>query len=301
MSFQDLEQKSRASSHRRPRPSGNASVAAGIFQLNTAVSGFRRLVDSIGTVKDTPELRHKLHDTRLRIGELVKETSAQLRALSDTDRNSDVNPSKKIEDAKLARDFQAILQEYQKVQQLSAERESTYAPSVPPSSLPISSGSNNQVKSDADLESQRLLGEQRRSYLALIINGCDSVHQGFTLETKDNGWQEVLWLGNEVAFNEAIIEEREQGVKEIQDQIVEANEIFRDLAVLVHEQGLVIDDIDSNIGGTYAASTQANTQLAKASKNVKSRSSWVKAAGLLFVQLDSCLLPKGDEFQILSL
>jgi len=40
--------------------------------------------------------------------------------------------SKKVEDAKLARDFQTTLQEFQKVQQLASERESTYMPSGPP-------------------------------------------------------------------------------------------------------------------------------------------------------------------------
>lgn len=45
---------------------------------------------------------------------------------------------------------------------------------------------------------------------------------------------------NEIAFNEAIIEEREQGIQEIQQQIGEVNEIFKDLAVLVHEQGTMI-------------------------------------------------------------
>lgn len=52
--------------------------------------------------------------------------------------------------------------------------------------------------------------------------------------------QEILLLDNEIAFNEAIIEEREQGLREIEEQIGEANEIFKDLAVLVHEQGVVI-------------------------------------------------------------
>lgn len=52
--------------------------------------------------------------------------------------------------------------------------------------------------------------------------------------------QEVLLLDNEIAFNEAIIEEREQGIHEIQQQIGEVNEIFKDLAVLVHEQGAMI-------------------------------------------------------------
>ena len=52
--------------------------------------------------------------------------------------------------------------------------------------------------------------------------------------------QEIVLIDNEIAYNEAIIEEREQGIKEIQQQITEVNEIFKDLAVLVHEQGIII-------------------------------------------------------------
>lgn len=52
--------------------------------------------------------------------------------------------------------------------------------------------------------------------------------------------QEVLLLDNEIVFNEAIIDEREQGIQEIQQQIGEVNEIFKDLAVLVHDQGVMI-------------------------------------------------------------
>ncbi|KAH0895866.1 hypothetical protein HID58_045434, partial [Brassica napus] len=50
--------------------------------------------------------------------------------------------------------------------------------------------------------------------------------------------QEVVFLDNEITFNEAIIEEREQGIREIQEQIGEVNEIFKDLAVLVNDQGM---------------------------------------------------------------
>ena len=49
-------------------------------------------------------------------------------------------------------------------------------------------------------------------------------------------------MDNEIVFNEAIIEEREQGIQEIQQQIGEVNEIFKDLAVLVHEQGTIIGE-----------------------------------------------------------
>lgn len=50
----------------------------------------------------------------------------------------------------------------------------------------------------------------------------------------------MVFLDNEITFNEAIIEEREQGIREIQEQIGEVNEIFKDLAVLVNDQGIMI-------------------------------------------------------------
>ncbi|KAA8548308.1 hypothetical protein F0562_004737 [Nyssa sinensis] len=243
MSFQDLQNggtKPSSSATRSSSQSPSQAVAAGIFQINTAVAGFRRLVDAIGTSKDTPDHRQKLHNTRQRILQLVKETSAKLKSLSETDRGTTVDPSKRIEDAKLARDFQTTLQEFQKVQQLASERESTYSPAAPPSSLSTTTSSGEYLAPNVDQENQPFLMEQKR--------------------------QVVLLLGNEIAFNEAIIEEREQGIRDIQDQIGQANEIFKDLAVLVHEQGIVIDDIQSNVESSAAVTTQARVQLSKASK-----------------------------------
>ena len=74
------------------------------------------------------------------------------------------------------------------------------------------------------LESQSLLQEQRR--------------------------QELMQTEGEMEFNNSLIEEREAGIMEIQQQIGEVNEIFQDLAVLVNEQGQMIDDIEANIVST---------------------------------------------------
>ncbi|XAR49412.1 hypothetical protein NMG60_11032609 [Bertholletia excelsa] len=251
MSFQDLE-GGRPLNSRRGIANGKQhptqAVASGIFQINTAVSTFQRLVNTLGTPKDTPELREKLHKTRLHIGQLVKDTSAKLKQASENDHHMEVSAEKKIADAKLAKDFEAVLKEFQKAQRLAAERETAYTPFVPQAVLPSSyTASEIDVSSDKTPEQRALLVESRR--------------------------QEVLLLDNEIAFNEAIIEEREQGIEEIQQQIGEVNEIFKDLAVLVHEQGVVIDDIGSNIEGTHAATAQAKSHLAKASKSQKSNSS----------------------------
>ncbi|KAL2965852.1 hypothetical protein AAZX31_16G084800 [Glycine max] len=251
MSFQDIE-AGRPFGSRRGLMNGKQdptqAVAAGIFQINTAVSTFQRLVNTLGTPKDTLDLREKLHKTRLHIGQLVKDTSAKLKQASDIDHHAEVNASKKIADAKLAKDFQAVLKEFQKAQRLAAERETAYTPFVPQAVLPSSyTASEVDVGSDKSPEQRALLVESRR--------------------------QEVLFLDNEIAFNEAIIEEREQGIQEIQQQIGEVNEIFKDLAVLVHEQGAMIDDIGSNIENSHAATAQAKSQLSKASKTQRSNSS----------------------------
>lgn len=50
----------------------------------------------------------------------------------------------------------------------------------------------------------------------------------------------MLQLESEIVFNEAIIEEREQSIQDIQQQIDEVNEVFKDLVTLVHAQGVII-------------------------------------------------------------
>jgi len=253
MSFQDLEagrplgqQRQRQQQQLLRDPS--QALASGIFQINTAVSSFSRLVNSLGTPKDTLELRDKLHKSRLHIGQLVKDTSAKLKQASEADQHLEVSPAKKIADAKLAKDFQSVLKEFQKAQRLAAERETTYAPFVPKEILPSSYDAHElEISSSRTSEQQVLLLESKR--------------------------QDVVLFDNEIVFNEAIIEEREQGIKEIQHQISEVNEIFKDLAVLVHEQGVMIDDISSNIESSHTATTQASSQLHKASKSQKSSSS----------------------------
>ncbi|EOA17196.1 hypothetical protein CARUB_v10005467mg [Capsella rubella] len=254
MSFQDLEAgrgRSLASSRNNingGRQDTTQAVAAGIFQITTSVSSFQRLVNTLGTPKDTPEFREKLHKTRLLLGQLVNDTSAKLKEASETDHQRGVNQKKKIVDAKLAKDFQDILKEFLKAQRLAAERETVYAPLVHKPSLPSSyTTSETDVNVDEHPEQRALLVESKR--------------------------QELVLLDNEIAFNEAIIEEREQGIQEIQQRIGDVHEIFKDLAVLVNDQGIMIDNVDTHFDNSHAATAQGRSHLVTASKTQRSNSS----------------------------
>lgn len=52
---------------------------------------------------------------------------------------------------------------------------------------------------------------------------------------------------------------------------------------------IMADDIQSNIDASAGATTQARVQLAKASKSVKSRTSWVSQKDLIVLMLEFCL------------
>ncbi|CAA7404942.1 unnamed protein product [Spirodela intermedia] len=262
MSFQDLE----GTSTQPPglRKTGTLiEMASSIFRLNTSVARFRRLVDAVGTAKDSLEHRRTLFDARQSIGRMVKEISGKLKALTVAD--STVPLSKRVEGSKLAGDFQAVLVDFQRAQKLLAEREFAYVP-PPPSPRQISPvlGEDTTPPLVKNQEHERPLGGQQI--------------------------QEMFLLENEFAFNEAMVEEREEGIREIQHQVAQVNEIFHDLAVLIGQQGIVIaamfcflltDDIVKNIEAASAETADAEAQFAKGSNSMKSRSSWVKQATFL--------------------
>ncbi|EIE21609.1 snare-domain-containing protein [Coccomyxa subellipsoidea C-169] len=85
--------------------------------------------------------------------------------------------------------------------------------------------------------------------------------------------QKRLELGEmdtQIQYNEALIDERDQGIAEISQQIGEVNEIFQDLAVLVNDQGLMLDDIESNIERTADRTRAAGSELVRAERYQRS-------------------------------
>ena len=232
-------------------------VASSIFQLTTNVTSFKRLVDALGTPKDTRELRGRLHRQRDALGQLAKDTTAAVKRLSELAGGGGGGAgggANKATQTKLVRDFQAVLKEFQKAQRACAERESAYAPQPDAGRplLPRGGGTGSGAASPSLAFDDPAAGYQR----------SDSLEQQALL--RESKRQELMQLDGEIDYNNALIEEREAGIAEIQSQIGEVNEIFQDLAVLVNEQGTMIDDIEANIVRTSAKTKEARTELVKA-------------------------------------
>uniref|UniRef100_A0A0E0L9H6 t-SNARE coiled-coil homology domain-containing protein n=1 Tax=Oryza punctata TaxID=4537 RepID=A0A0E0L9H6_ORYPU len=220
-------------------------VERGVFQVNTKVEALRYMADALGTPRDTPSLRGRLRGTRAGIKRLATSTSQSLRqaaaaAVSSADDDSVASCSK------LAMDFEAAVNEYQKIERRIAavERQETTASArrSPQSSSPPPSFNHRNNNGD------QTFSEQKQTQLAVL----------------QKQQRDITLLDNEIELQEAIIAEREQGILEVQQEIADIHDIFKDLAVLVHDQGECIEIVTTNIDRAEAATSQAEVQISKA-------------------------------------
>ncbi|CAL6412008.1 unnamed protein product [Bathycoccus prasinos] len=200
-----------------------------IFQLQTNVSTFKRLVDQLGTARDTKDQRAKLHKLRESIGQMAKESSVLVKKL-----------------ARLVTDLVHEEQD-QEVRTTGGKN-------------------NNSAAADVAMSGER--GGQ--FYQGGQMVDEEQQHAPLLMEHKSQGQKEMTAVEIDMRFNDQLIEERERGIAEIQQQIGEVNEIFQDLAVLVNEQGNMIDDIEANIVSTAVRTKEAQKELTKADKSQKS-------------------------------
>lgn len=71
-----------------------------------------------------------------------------------------------------------------------------------------------------------------------------------------------LQIEEEVDLN--LLKEREQSIKKIETDIVEVNQIFKDIAKIVHEHNEVIDSIEANVETATMSVTEGAQQIARA-------------------------------------
>ncbi|OUC47230.1 SNARE domain protein [Trichinella nativa] len=62
------------------------------------------------------------------------------------------------------------------------------------------------------------------------------------------------------------IQEREQVIRQLESDIMDVNQIFKDLALMVHQQGEVIDSIEANVDNAQVHIDQGSTQIQRAAQ-----------------------------------
>lgn len=116
----------------------------------------------------------------------------------------------------------------------------------------------HKISAQEQLLQESLVQQQKDSHSGNIV----VEHQGQVLEFAE--------LEQEIAHNEALIEEREKDIDKIHQSVAQVNEIFRDLAMIVQEQQSSIDDIENHVHESLAQTQHGLDEVRKASEMQRS-------------------------------
>lgn len=208
-----------------------------LFSLTSNVTRLSNQIALLGTKRETERVRERVRD-------LIEETSNGFKevgeGLKKVQQWPDLNASQKFTQGKLNREFKATLTEFQVLQRSAIEKERSSAAAAR-AALEDAGGSASSPSGQGH-GSQQMLQEQEQLRLA---------------------------PQDEVDFQESLIIERESEIRNIEQSVGELNELFRDVAHMVHEQGEQLDIISENVGGVRDDTRGANTELRTASRHQK--------------------------------
>ncbi|SJL03917.1 related to syntaxin 12 [Armillaria ostoyae] len=233
MSFQDIESGySTNPSSSGPISSDDAafmslqsSLSLQVFKINANIQDIRKLIEQLGTPRDSNVLRKRLHDLTESTQSMVKRGSEDLKKLAVLQGGL---PHQHASLQKTSRDFQLSLSSFQHAQRASAERQRTVVEDV-----------RMAVEDDhGDHDHQ------------------PDQHQSLLLQSRLSP--------HELAYQESLIQERENDIREIESGIHELAEIYRDLGTIVGEQGEMLDNIEANISSVALDTSRASEELTTA-------------------------------------
>ncbi|KAM4771760.1 syntaxin-7 [Rhinophrynus dorsalis] len=211
------------------------TISGNIQKITQSSSEIQRIVNLLGTVHDTAELRHQLQQKIQFVNKVAKDTDKCLKDFASLPLESDQR-QRKLQKDRLVNEFTSALTNFQKIQRQAAEKEKDFVARVRAGSR-VSGGLPD-----------------------------DSNKEG-TLVTWDNESQSQVLQEEEITEDDLrLIEERETAIQQLEEDIRGINEIFKDLGMMVHEQGEMIDSIEANVESADVHVQQANQQLARAAE-----------------------------------
>ncbi|XP_052775810.1 syntaxin-7-like isoform X1 [Mya arenaria] len=219
-------------------------IGGNVQKISQNVSQLERLVRQIGTPQDSEEVRDRVHEITHSTNQLAKDTNKDMQTLAHLPpQYSQQQRQIKLQKERLTEQFSDVLKNFQTVQRTAAEKERASI------SRARAASSNSYVSKKGPL----------------IDFGS-----GFGEDTTENQFTEpgysktaqVLQMENDVDIG--AIREREGAIKQLESDIMDVNQIFKDLGMLVHEQGEALDSIEANVEHATIHVEEGTKQLGKA-------------------------------------
>ncbi|XP_069813124.1 t-SNARE domain-containing protein 1 isoform X3 [Dendropsophus ebraccatus] len=211
-----------------------------VFRINSNVQSLERNLRSLGTPSDTQELRDRLHFTQQETNNTITSSTKAVLQLSEIVKGSTRQDRLQLD--RLKSQLSEAIQRYGAVQKKIADK-----------SKSLLSGSGQRAQKQSPRTPFSDIADDEK-----IFNGGDEQWQ------KQSQSQELSEVTDEDLDQ---IRQKEEAIKQIESDMLDVNQIMKDLASIVYEQGHDIDSIEANIESASSHVESANRQLAKASQH----------------------------------
>ncbi|KAI9676749.1 MAG: hypothetical protein M1829_002844 [Trizodia sp. TS-e1964] len=214
------------------------ALSSQLFSLTSNITQLSNQIRFLGTKRDTERVRERVKDLLEETRDGFKDVGERMKKVQSWE---DVNPSQKYTQQKLAREFRASLSEFQNIQRQAMEKQRASATAA-----------------------RTVLDEQQAS-----ASGDLPAHSPWAAE---GGQQQLeseqlrLASQDEVDFQDSLIVERESEIRNIEQSVGELNELFRDVAHIVHDQGGQLDIISANVENVRTDTRGADIELRSAAR-----------------------------------
>ncbi|AJU08625.1 BMC_2a_G0049620.mRNA.1.CDS.1 [Saccharomyces cerevisiae] len=235
-------------------------VAAELFEINGQISTLQQFTATLKSFIDRGDVSAKVVERINKrsvakieeIGGLIKKVNTSVKKM-DAIEEASLDKTQIIAREKLVRDVGYSFQEFQGIQ-----RQFTQVMKQ------VNERAKESLEASEMANDAALLDEEQRQ------NGSKS--------TRIPGSQIVIERdpinNEEFAYQQNLIEQRDQEISNIERGITELNEVFKDLGSVVQQQGVLVDNIEANIYTTSNNTQLASDELRKAMRYQKRTSRW---------------------------
>lgn len=221
-----------------------SQITRNISNINNGANLIEKAAKVIGTDRDNGQAGDKIHHVSQDTTKIVTATTRLLKQLG----KRRLDRSQKLQIDKVTHDFQESLQRFQSLQKKATEKARD------------SSRKELQKPKNTDW-----LDEDDEPLI-------------------DEGRHKQLMAQEQVIDDDlALIQDREEQIRALEGDILDVNEIFRDLGAMVYEQGEQIDTIEANVEKAYTDVEQGTGQLQKAATYQKKARKKLCCLVLIFV------------------
>lgn len=224
-------------------------ISNNIHKINQNVSQMNSMLTQYGTNSDSMQLRDKLHEVQHYTNQLAKDTNKYMKDLTalPTPSVTSEQRQQRIQRERLVDEFSKALTSFQDAQRQEKvkEKHSSVSANRPPS-----------ASYDPFAESNS--------------GGPPAYRDTFADDNASSGRQQVTLQVDATDVDYEIMRERDEALRQLESDITDVNQIFKDLGMLVHEQGDVIDSIEANVETAAASVEEGSEQLRQARRHQSS-------------------------------